>query len=127
MIGALLILGIVAPVATLGSEMPRWLAWPLGAAAFAYGAWLARCESSRPHQALVFPPAFEPVTIDGHAVDDVQLHWRGPLAFLCWRGKDTRIRRLAWWPDTLPAGQRRELKLAMQAREAAHPSLSVAP
>ena len=127
MISALLMLAIVAPVATLGSEMPRWLAWPLGAAAFAYGAWLAWRESSMTGRTLVFPPAFEPVTIDGHAVDDVQLHWRGPLAFVRWRDGQARIRRLAWWPDTLLAGQRRELKLAMQAREAAHPSISVAP
>lgn len=39
--------------------------------------------------------------VDGLPVDALDLHWRGPLAFLRYRDATGRRQRLAWWPDTL--------------------------
>lgn len=127
MIGALLALALLAPLAILQSALPWGLAWPAAAAALAYGAWLARRACLQPMQDLVVPTGVDPVTLDGRVLDDVRVQWRGPLAFLRWRDDAGRTRHLAWWPDTLPARHRRELKLAMQARKAARPHGSMAP
>ena len=51
---------------------------------------------------------------------------RGPLAFLHWRDRHGHRHRASFWPDTLPAGMRRELKIAMQRREAASDRPSMA-
>lgn len=126
-IAALLTLAMSAPIAVIGSEMPRALAWPLSIVALGYGAWLARREWAQPGRAVVWPPGVEPITINDVPVHDVHLQWRGPLAFLRWRDNDACVRRLVWWPDTLPAMQRRELKLAAQARESAQATASMAP
>jgi toxin CptA len=56
----------------------------------------------------------------------LRVRWRGPLAFLRWRDPDGRARRLVFWPDTLPAAARGELKLALQQREAAGGGASMA-
>ena len=52
--------------------------------------------------------------VDGVRLDAPRLHWRGPIAVLCWR-EGRRTRRLVWWPDTLPPPARRELRLAASA------------
>ncbi len=127
MVGVLLALTLLTPLAVLHSGLPRILAWPVCAAALCHAAWLARREWSQPMRLLVVPTGVDPVTLDGRALDEVQVQWRGPLAFLRWRDDRKRVRHLAWWPDTLPAALRRELKLAMQARKAARPSRSMAP
>lgn len=54
--------------------------------------------------------------LDGDVLADVELQWRGSLAFLCWRGTAGRTHRLSWWPDTLPVEARRELRLAAMRR-----------
>lgn len=127
MVCALLALTLFAPLAVLQSELPRVIAWPLCMAALGYGAWLTRREWSQPMRVLVVPTGVDPVTLDGRVLDHVLVQWRGPLAFLRWREDQMRAGHLAWWPDTLPAARRRELKLAMQAREAARPPGSMAP
>jgi toxin CptA len=58
---------------------------------------------------------------------DVQVQWRGPLAFLWWRDGKGRRQRLQGWPDNLAAAARRELRLAMAARVPARSPRSVAP
>ena len=58
---------------------------------------------------------------------DVQLQWRGPLAFMAWRDPAGRRMRLAWWPDTLPSRWRRELRLAADRACTARRRPSVAP
>ncbi len=127
MMFALLLLAVLAPLAIIDSALPRAVAWPAAVAALAHGAWLARREWSQSGRLLVVPTGLDPVTLDGKALDEVQVHWRGPLAFVRWRRDRNRSGHLAWWPDILPAGQRRELKLAMQAREAARPPGTMAP
>ena len=65
--------------------------------------------------------------LDGEAIHDVAVQWRGPLAFLSWRGTEGRVHRLSWWPDTLAVGPRRELRLAAMARLPSRPARSMAP
>ncbi len=127
MVCALLALMLLAPLAVLQSGLPRILAWPVCAGALGYAAELTRRECSQARRLVVVPTGAGPVTVDGRAIEDVQVQWRGPLAFLRWNDENARAGYLAWWPDTLPAARRRELKLAMQAREAARPAGSMAP
>lgn len=127
LLAVLLVMTPLAALSLLASEMPAVAAWPLAAAASAYGAWLARREWRRPRCEFVFRGNAAPVLVDGEAVTDFGLQWRGPLAFVRWRDAGGRLRCLAWWPDTLPAARRRELRLAAPDGEAAPRAPSVAP
>ena len=126
LIGALLVLGVSAAWSILASEMPLGVAMPLAVLTLWRGLWLARREAGRPVRALVWA-ADQPPRLDGVLLQDARLSWRGPLAFLQWRDADGRIQRLAWWPDTLPAGARRELKLADAGAGNARSHASMAP
>jgi toxin CptA len=109
----LILLGVLGAVSVLASEMPRPFAWPIAIGALAYGGWRARREGQKARLAFWFPGNERAPTVDGTAMHEVRLHWRGPLAFLRWREREVgRWRYVAWWPDTLPALQRRELRLA---------------
>ena len=125
-ISVLLMLGMLGAVSVLASEMSRVFAWPLALLATGYGVFLARSEAHRPSRQLVWPQD-GPITLDGDVLTNADLQWRGPLAFLCWRGAAGRIHRLSWWPDTLPAEARRELRLAAMQRPPARPARSMAP
>ncbi|MDR6840505.1 hypothetical protein [Pseudoxanthomonas sacheonensis] len=107
--------------------MPRWAAWPLSGLVLAYGAWQARREWRLPGHELFFPGNDLPVTLDGQPIDNVKLQWRGPMAFLLWRDRQGRPRRLSWWPDTLPAARRRELRLAAGSLDASRHRRAMAP
>lgn len=126
--GALLVvLSLLAGLAVLASEMPRMAAWPMAALAVARGLRVAWKELRRPHSRFVFAGQDAPVEVDGRRVGDASVTWRGPLAFARWRDGRGRRRHLAWWPDTLPAAARRELRLAAPMRRAAPRAASVAP
>lgn len=105
------VLGVLAGVSVLASEMPRSIAWPLALVAVASGVRGARVEAARPGCALAWRGDGS-VALDGRMLAATELHWRGPLAFLRWRDGDGRTGRMDWWPDTLDAGMRRELRLA---------------
>ncbi|HZF97715.1 MAG TPA: hypothetical protein VEY92_05645 [Pseudoxanthomonas sp.] len=75
----------------------------------------------------MFPGDGRPASVDDLPVDAMRVAWRGPLAFARWQDRNGRIRRLAWWPDTLPAGKRRELRLAADAAPAAQRRRPMAP
>jgi toxin CptA len=126
LVAAQWMLGVLAAASIVASEMPRAWAWPAALVALAWGGWTARRESRRAPQAWVWPGQGA-VTVDDLAVEEVALHWRGPLAFVRWRDHAGRVRRSSWWPDTLDAGSRRELRLAALARSAARASRSMAP
>jgi toxin CptA len=119
-------IGLLGALAIFGSEMPRLLAWPLAVGTVGRGAWLAHRESQRSRCQLVWPMDAEPM-IDGHVLQQAQLQWRGPLAFLRWRDDEGLLRYFAWWPDTLPARARRELRLAAASRSSTRPRASMAP
>ena len=81
----------------------------------------------RPHFIKVFPGNELAAMREGQPIHEVQLQWRGPLAFLCWRDRAGQRQRLVWWPDTLPATRRRELRLAVGNDNAASRRPGVAP
>lgn len=110
-IGALSLLSALAPFAVLASEMPRAAAWPLACAAAIAGLQAARREARKPPLLLEVPAVEGRALLDGTPLAAATLSWRGPLAFLRWRDDAGRRGRLSWWPDTLPAAQRRVLKL----------------
>ncbi len=127
LVGAILVIAALAAFSAVASEMPRLLAGPLAALALGWGGWRARRELRQSHREWIFPGTDAPVLLDGEPVQAVQVRWRGPLAFVRWREGDGRVGRLAWWPDTLPAARRRELRLAAGQGEATRPRPAMAP
>jgi toxin CptA len=109
------------------SEMPQSSAWPLAALSLGYGGLLARRQARMPDCRFVWAgDGHGPITHDGSVVEALSLHWRGPLAFMRFRGADGRIRHLSWWPDTLGTGMRRELRLALDRHAASRQPLRMA-
>ncbi|MEO8366089.1 MAG: hypothetical protein ABI538_07770 [Pseudoxanthomonas sp.] len=127
MSGALSLLGILGALSILASEMPRLAACPLALSALAFGLWRARRESKSPAHEFFFPGNDLAVMLDGAPIDLVEVQWRGSLAFVRWQGRDGRSRRLSWWPDTLPAARRRELRLAAGSLAASRQRQRMAP
>lgn len=123
---ALIALGLLGAFSLLASELPRWLGWPLAPVVVLAGVRAARAELRKPQRQLVWPGLEAPVSIDGQAIAEAVVEWRGPLAFLRWREPDGRMRRLGWWPDTLPAAARRELRLAATGPRASRSPRSMA-
>jgi toxin CptA len=120
-------LGLLAAIAVVASELPLMMAVPLACSAVLYGERLARRESRRKVVEIVIPPNEAIPTIDGSPMEGLQVQWRGPLAFLHWHDEQGGRRYLQGWPDNLPPVERRELRLAMAARAPAHSLRSVAP
>ena len=120
-------LGVLAALAVIASELPWPVAAPLACAAIVYGEWLARHESRRGVSEIVIPANEAPATIDGLPMQNLHVQWRGPLAFLHWRDGEGQRRYLQGWPDNLSAAERRELRLAMAARAPTHSPRSMAP
>ena len=127
LISALLLLGLLAAFSILASDIPWSAAWMLGTAVMLHAANLAMRESRSPARLLMFPGTELPVMVDGAPVEQVDVQWRGPLAFVSWRGRDGRRMRLCWWPDTLPPAHRRELRLAAGSLQASRHALAMAP
>jgi len=125
-IGGVLALSVLAPLAVFASEMPRACAWPLALLACAGGLWSVRTEARRPPRRLVVDGDGQ-ATVDGVAVNDLRVDWRGPLAFVAWREASGRIARGSFWPDTLDAGGRRELRLAVDRIDAGRRAGRMAP
>ena len=119
-------LGVLAAISILASEMARTMAWPLALAALAHGDGCARRARRRALRQLAWAAGRAP-ELDGQCLTDVEVQWRGPLAFL--RGRDAQgaVVRLAWWPDTLPAGARRELRLVASVPADPASTRSMAP
>lgn len=122
----MLAMTVLAPFAVLASEMPRWASWPLAVCAAACGAYLVRRETKQPVW-LVVIDSEGTATIDGRAVQALGVDWRGPLAFVTWRGVDGSFVRRSVWPDTLSPAQRRELRLAVRPSGDGQPPPSMAP
>jgi toxin CptA len=123
----LALLGILAAFSILASEMPRLAAWPLALSALVYGPWRGWRESRSPTREFFFPGNDLPVMLDGAPIGLVEVQWRGPLAFVYWQEPGGRSWRLSWWPDTLSAARRRELRLAAGSLEASRNRLAMAP
>lgn len=124
--GVLLLLGPLAAWALLACDLSFGLAAPLAVAAWAWGIGDARRYARQVGCAVWIPASGAPAQCDGACIRALQVRWRGPWAFLCWRTPEGRTQRRVFWPDTLDAAQRRELRLAMLQREAAPGGTSVA-
>lgn len=115
---ALRLLGLLAGLSLLLSAVPAGLGWPLAALAVAEGWRLARREEGRPPLALVATGATLRImngSEEGAALQAPRLREQGPLTLLCATLPGGRSLRLAWWPDTLDATGRRQLRLAVAA------------
>jgi toxin CptA len=123
---ALLALAALAPFAMLQSGLPNAIAWPLAAAVAIAGLWLARREWRRPVLAVLID-AEGAASMDGSAVEDFRIDWRGPLAFVSWRDRAGRRHRRGMWPDTLAPALRRELRLATGRADAGRRPGGMAP
>jgi toxin CptA len=110
-VATLCLLGMLAALSLLASALPRSVAWPSALVALALGTWQARREARRPSFAIVVAVDGQ-ASVDGQPVQAFAVDWRGPMAFVRWRDADGRFRRRGFWPDTLPARLRRELRLA---------------
>jgi len=119
-------LAMFAPLSLIASDLPRWLAWPMALLAGLHGMVVARRHARQPSHRLLIPAGAGDASCDGGCMHGLELDWRGPLAFLRWRDAAGATRRLSLWPDTLDAGMRRELRIAMQRREAASDGASMA-
>lgn len=126
-IGAVLVLAMLATISVLISEMPLSAALPLVIGVAMHACLLVRRYQRLPRQEFVFPGNDLAVALDGQPINDVAVEWRGPLAFISWRDRTGRLRRLSWWPDTLPPAHRRELRLAAGHRDASRHRLGMAP
>nr|WP_222564643.1 hypothetical protein [Lysobacter antarcticus] len=125
LIAALPVLGVLAALSLLLSGFPREVTWSGAVLALLWGVRESRREAAKP--ALELELDGEVVKVDGQAVADFRVFWRGPLSFARWRDREHRLRSLAWWPDTLDAASRRELRLALPAQTPARRRRSVAP
>ncbi len=121
----LAVLTVLAVFSVLASEMPRWPASGLCLLVLGHGGWLLRREWRGPRTELIFRSGR--LTVDGVGVAQAGVQWRGPLVFVSWRDGAGHVRRLSWWPDTLPAACRRELRLAGPLAAAARGRGSMAP
>ncbi|WP_349999281.1 hypothetical protein [Stenotrophomonas lacuserhaii] len=70
-----------------------------------------------PCRVLWLQDAPRPLLLDGMELEDPALHVRGPWLQLRWQGPGKRRGVLLFWPDVLSPGQRRELRLAVRARQ----------
>ncbi len=113
------------------SALPAWLSAPLSLGCIAHGVRVARREATRPgvmvHLAsetgvavLNFPHGVESWT-------QAQVGFRGDLATLSGRDGSGATRRLLWWPDTLPASARRQLRLVAGRLPATMSPLALPP
>ncbi len=119
-------LTLCAIVSVHASEMPGMVAWPISALILAHGGLLLRRECGRPRRMFLFR-ADGTVEVDGQAVEEAHVSWRGMLAFVDWTDGAGCRERLSWWPDTLPSADRRELRLAAPVDQTADGRRSVAP
>ncbi|MGY8563355.1 hypothetical protein L0938_08045 [Paracidovorax citrulli] len=114
-LAAHLLFAALMPWVAFASALPAPARWPLGLLAAATAAGQGWQYARRRPRAIVIPARDSPACVDGQPVDALILHDRGPLLQLCWRAGGRRQACL-FWPDTLPAPQRRALRLAIRAR-----------
>ncbi|MCW4453982.1 hypothetical protein OK348_04155 [Flavobacterium sp. MXW15] len=123
----LLLLTLLVPPAIILSDIDGVAAMLLVVAAMGWGLWTLRRERGRRPLRIVIPAGEAPAMVDGVAVREIEVQWRGPLATLVWREAGDRRRWLLFWPDTLAPAQRRELRLAIDARRVSRARPQVAP
>lgn len=119
------LLAVLSPISLLASGLPRGLAWPLAVIAMLYALWEAQRYRVSPPRLLVVTVE-GPLLVDGQSFAHWRLRWRGSWAFVTWRDDAGRRQALAFWPDTLSNGQRRELRLATPNDVSISPTVGMA-
>jgi toxin CptA len=119
---AILAVGVLAAVAVPMSALPIGAAVAGSLACLAWALRCARREWRQPAGTLTWGGG-ETTAVFATArgvtpLSAVNVRWRGPLATLDGRDPAGKLRRLAWWPDTLPPAARRALRLASDRRPA---------
>jgi hypothetical protein len=102
-------LGVLGALAVPLSNVPAPAPWLLATLPLVGGLLLARRELRKSTRQVVFR-ASGAVEIDGIAVDDTVLDWRGPLTLLDFSVRGSHG-RLIGWPDVIDRARRRELRL----------------
>jgi toxin CptA len=127
---ALVVVGLLAGASVFMSDLPAAFAVPAGLGVAAYAAWLARRDWRQPPATLVWRAGEEQARLVQpgceRILSSLNVRWRGPLATLGARDEAGKLRRLSWWPDTLPASARRDLRLVSD-RRAPRKAASAAP
>ncbi|MBD3825687.1 MULTISPECIES: hypothetical protein [Stenotrophomonas] len=120
------LLAMLVPWALSMSDLPsphwQWVAGTVVMASLVEAAGQVR---RRPRHLLV-PPGEAAVMVDGRPVEAFVVRFRGPLVQLRWR-QGWRRHALLFWPDTLSAAQRRELRLAVGTRCISRSRRAMAP
>ncbi|MFC5595195.1 hypothetical protein [Lysobacter niastensis] len=124
LVAMLACLGVLAAVSVTLSGVPLAGSLPTAFLAVVEGVRLGRRELRRPARSLVI--AGTTATLDGLPIKDVLVRWRGPMVFMRFRDAQGRWQRLVWWPDTLDARGRRELRLAIPVQGGAQLPSSMA-
>ncbi|MDQ3204985.1 MAG: hypothetical protein M3Q40_00400 [Pseudomonadota bacterium] len=106
------VLGSLSCVAVAASDLPASLKWTLALCALAWAGACVRSGLAHPPRTLVLAGGAGRCTVDEEEVSGLRVCWRGPLVFVHWRDVGRSRRSLVWWPDTLTAAERRELRLA---------------
>lgn len=123
---ALIAMGALMPWALGSTDLPAPWGLALGMVAMAGTWWEARRYARRPGCLFLIPVDDAPAQVDDAPVEELQMRQRGPLVQLAWRYEGRRHWRL-FWPDTLPQGQARELRLAVRAHCISRSPPAVAP
>lgn len=114
---ALLALGTAAALSLWLSALPLAVQLPGMLTALVAGAHLARRHRALPALAVDWLGGDEPAWVTGPRgvvrLDRIVVGMRGPLATLAGTDARGRRQRLGWWPDTLDAAGRRQLRLAV--------------
>jgi len=97
----------------LNCDLPSSLAWPAAGMAIAWGCYCLWQSGRRPRREFLIASDLSACRFDGQPLSQLALCWRGPLLFVRWKQPaQRRWRHVVFWPDTLCADKRRELRLA---------------
>ena len=113
---ALIGLGLMAALSLLLSALPRPIALAGALLLVIEGVRSARRHRAMPAVSLDWLGGDEPAFLTRKTgvlrLDGIVVRLRGPLATLTGTDARGRRHRLSWWPDTLAAADRRQLRLA---------------
>ncbi|MGE6332910.1 hypothetical protein [Stenotrophomonas sp. NPDC077659] len=124
--GAQALVLLAAPWLLGASALPEDRYWPALLAVWVLGVIQSVVRLRRPRRWLDLTVLPAPLQLDGSDIDAPRLVVRGPWLLLHWR-REGRQGRLLFWPDVLNHRQRRELRLAVSARDVSRRPRTMAP
>jgi len=114
-LAAHIFLAVLAALALLNCALPRPWAVPLAVSVLLMGLLQAWNQWRKPAQKILIPLPPACPCIDQQPLQSMMFIERGPLSILRWKANNAARGQLLFWPDTLPATQRRALRLAVRA------------